>query len=311
MAPILIDSRELLKLGFISVLVTFMVFAIGFFCGYQQAATYLTAGSKTESLLLPEKVAAIESQIEAQVPEIIEAGETVDVDQPRTLPETVAAIEVEVIEPVTMIKASLEESGNKEIIGHSKTKQSIDDDVPVKNSVLAETTATVIKKDTQKQHRLVAAAVQQVKAEKTAAELEKIKYSVQVGVYGRLINAENMMRMLQAQQWDAYVSDYTNKKEEVRYNVRIGYYTDKKTAMAALTEYKKIQKGEAYLVRLSVENMADLANAKNIEKAATIENMAPKKSPDAMPPRDEEIQENLITTSNVISRVQAKGPVAN
>ena len=85
MAPILIDSRELLKLGFISVLVTFIVFATGFFCGYQQAATSLAAGSKTESLLLPEKVAAIESEIEVQAPEIIEAGEAVDVDQQRTL----------------------------------------------------------------------------------------------------------------------------------------------------------------------------------------------------------------------------------
>ena len=151
---------------------------------------------------------------------------------------------------------------------------------------------------------------------KTVDELEKIKYSVQVGVYGSLINAENMMRMLQAQQWDAYVSDYTNKKEEVRYNVRIGYYTDKKTAIAALKEYKKIQKGEAYLVNLSVESMTDLANAENIEQAATIENMAPKKSPDAVPSeavpsRDEETQENLVTTSNVISKVQAKGSVAN
>ena len=151
---------------------------------------------------------------------------------------------------------------------------------------------------------------------KTVDELEKIKYSVQVGVYGRLINAENMTRMLQAQQWDAYVSDYTNKKEELRYNVRLGYYTDKKTAIAALTEYKKSHKGEAYLVRLSVENMTDLANAENIEQAATIENMAPKKSPDAVPSeavpsRDEAIQENVITTSNVISKVQAKGPVAN
>jgi len=31
-------------------------------------------------------------------------------------------------------------------------------------------------------------------------------------MYGRLLNAENMMKMLQAQQYDAYVSDYSNKK---------------------------------------------------------------------------------------------------
>lgn len=287
MAPILIDSRELAKLGFISVLVTFIVFATGFFCGYQQAATSLAAGSKTESLLLPEKVAAIASEIEAQPPEIIDAGEAVDVDQPRALPETVAAVEV------------IEKA-----------------DVPVKESVLAETTATVITKNIQKQTRLVAVAVQEVNAEKTVDELEKIKYSVQVGVYGSLINAENMMRMLQAKQWDAYISDYTNKKEELRYNVRLGYYTDKKTAIAALAEYKKSHKGEAYLVRFSVEDMTDLANAENIEQAATIENMAPKKLPgavptEAVPSRGEAIQENVITTSNVISKVQAKGPVAN
>jgi hypothetical protein len=76
--------------------------------------------------------------------------------------------------------------------------------------------------------------------------------------------------MLQAQQFDAYVTDYTNKKDEIRYNVRFGYFADKKLAIAALDEFKTRQKGDGYLVRFSAENIVKVADAADIEQAVDV-----------------------------------------
>ena len=83
MAPILIDNRGLIKLGLISVLTTVIVFAAGFFSGYQQAATYQIAGSEIETLVLPEQAALLEGDIVPQLPGTIVAGADIDVDQPQ------------------------------------------------------------------------------------------------------------------------------------------------------------------------------------------------------------------------------------
>ncbi len=104
----------------------------------------------------------------------------------------------------------------------------------------------------------------------TSDELSKIKYSIQVGVYGRLINAENMMRLLQAQKYDAYVTDYTNKKNEIRYNVRFGYFSDKKSALETLAEFKTSQQGDGYLVKFSSDNIVKVAGVADIEKIADV-----------------------------------------
>ena len=83
-------------------------------------------------------------------------------------------------------------------------------------------------------------------------------------MYGRLANAENMMKRLQAQRYEAYVSDYTNKKNEVRYNVRFGYFVDKKSAIAGLNKFKEEQKGDGYLVNFSADNIVNVARATDI-----------------------------------------------
>ena len=113
----------------------------------------------------------------------------------------------------------------------------------------------------------------------TAEELQKIKYSIQVGMYGRLINAENMVQMLQAQQLDAYITDYTNKKNEIRYNVRFGYFSDKKSALNKLNTFKNIQKGDGYLVKFTSENIVNLANVEELNVVDDIEKKKEVKSP--------------------------------
>lgn len=240
MAPLLIDSRDLLKLGSILVLVIVMVFAGGFFMGHQRAAAFYQAGSEMQSLSLPEKTLLAENVLESQRPEVIVAGEYIDVDQPETVALANEASQNSMSDLVSKKPASKLQS------------------VPLASSA---------KENRQVNEKAVSRTEAFVVNSFTSGDLSKIKYSVQVGMYGRLLNAENMMKMLQAQQYDAYVSDYTNKKNEIRYNVRFGYFADKKSALARLKKFKADQQGDGYLVKFSATNIVNVADVVNIESA--------------------------------------------
>lgn len=240
MAPILIDGRDQLKLGLVSILITILVFTGGFFIGHQRAAAFYRAGSGVQSLSLPEKTTLAESALDSQVPEVIAAGEDIDVDQPDTNMSADSAAKTpapELLEPVIPMMTSSEDK---------KLSAPKRDDNKSNNS--PDNSQMSISQNTHKVKGL------------TSNALEKIKYSIQVGMYGRLINAENMVNRLQSQQYDAYVSDYTNQKNEIRYNVRFGYFADKKSAVKMLGKFKANEKADGYLVKFSVDNIVHLAD---------------------------------------------------
>ena len=306
MAPILIDNRGLIKLALISVLTTVIVFAAGFFSGYQQATTFYAAGSEIETLALPAQTVFLESDVEPQSPDTIVAGAEIDVDQPRVESEARAkdsAVSAKVLStsnkenankmnqaPTSTQLASLE-SIALEKIGKPSNKESSDEknifnnsnQISIKGSSIKE--AVTLNSFQNKSGKSIIAKEPDlmVVASLTPAERNNIKYSIQVGIYGRLINAENMMRLLQAQKFNAYVSDYINKKNENRYNVRFGYFRDKKSALSALTEYKNKQKGDGYLVNFSVENITDLAEAKSLKQETATEKTKKNAYPETIP----------------------------
>ena len=305
MTPILIDNRGLIKLGLISVLTTAIVFVAGFLGGYQQAVTFYSAGSKIETLVLPTQAALLDSDVEPQLPDTIVAGAEIDVDQPQVESKTsvkISAVESKTSNPLNKEKvnktneasasnklAALGQTGEQ--TGKSSNKVNSDDKNIINNG-----DPLTIKKSSVKD-KLASNDFQNESGESVAtkepdfmvlaalssAELNSIKYSIQVGMYGRLTNAENMVRLLRAQQLDAYVSDYTNKKNESRYNVRFGYFIDKKSALSALKKYKNKQKGAGYLVKFSVKNMTRLADAKNIKQVITTEQTKKNSPPETMP----------------------------
>jgi cell division septation protein DedD len=249
MAPILIDSRDQLKLGFISILVTVLAFAGGFFMGQQRAATFYQAGSEVQPLPLPEQVATAKNVVDPRIPSEMAAGEDIDVDQPEgnMLPgNTSTASAQDKLELVSSAKAST--------LNDDKTSTSPDVEVNEQNY-------------TEKNQVAKSPGTGVVRAF-TSDELSKIKYSVQVGMYGRLVNAENMVNVLRERQYDAYVSDYTNRKNEIRYNVRFGYFTDKKSAVEMLGKFKTSQNADGYLVKFSVDNIVNIANATSIEQVS-------------------------------------------
>ncbi len=270
MAPILIDSRDLIKFGFISVLTAMAVFSVGFLSGHEQAASFYLEGSVQEPLSLPEKISTIESDLGQKIPAVIDAGEEIDVDQPQSKAYSSLASNIKTA-AIDSALAVENEFGGEALVTDKNINAEIENVQKMSNEAgITVTSEENISKSTAGNDSINAAAdlnYQAVVANSfTEDELSKIKYSIQVGMYGRLINAENMMELLQEQQLNAYVSDYTNNKKEVRYNVRFGYFVDKKAALSALREYKRSQNGDGYLVKFSVENITNLARAINTEQ---------------------------------------------
>jgi cell division septation protein DedD len=270
MAPILIDSRDLIKFGFISVLTAMAVFSAGFLSGHEQAASFYLEGSVQEPLSLPEKISTIESDLGQKIPAVIDAGEEIDVDQPQSKAYSSLASNIKTA-AIDSALAVENEFGGEALVTDKNINAEIENVQKMSNEAgITVTSEENISKSTAGNDSINAAAdlnYQAVVANSfTEDELSKIKYSIQVGMYGRLINAENMMELLQEQQLNAYVSDYTNNKKEVRYNVRFGYFVDKKAALSALREYKRSQNGDGYLVKFSVENITNLARAINTEQ---------------------------------------------
>lgn len=312
MAPLLIDSRDVLKLVFISALAVVFVFASGFFIGQQRAAVFYQAGSEIQSLALPVRVANADSVIDSQLPDKVVAGEEIDVDQPETIISE------------NILKGNLQTS--VELLENKKVPELYKSDDKKTAEIKAEQQKVVEQKeesfaDENKDSGLVNSQQETVISESnksvkqygsssdalivttfTSDELSKIKYSIQVGVYGRLVNAENMMKMLQTQKYDAYITDYTNKKNEIRYNVRYGYFANKNSAITSLDKFKSDKKGDGYLVRFSAKNIVNIADAAVINQPVNVpvhnEESGNEVAPVATPP---DITQDKISQADVLN----------
>jgi len=217
MTPVLIDTRSWLKFGFMAVFFATIIFAGGFFLGYQNAIAYYQTDSETLPLSLPEEVVASNDSVEPVTPEIIGEGENIDVDQADS------TITLTAIDDASVVDVYVDNSSEN-------------NSIELKGSEPDETIML---------------------QENVPGNMDKIKYSIQAGVYGRLANAENVMEQLKAEKFDAYVSEYVNKSNEVRYNVRLGYFVDKKSALPTLYHFRREKNSEAYLVKFSADAVVD------------------------------------------------------
>lgn len=288
MAPVLIDHRGLVKIVSIAASTAVVIFFSGFFSGYQRAAVIYQPGSEIAPLALPE-ISGEPADIEPKLPQVIAAGESIDVDLPGVRDKIIN----DVYATDGNLNISKQESKSRSAIV-SSTKQvfsSIDMNIDAdtqsstqKHSIGLQMEIDGVQRSAEAGKQDVASMINldennAIKVNRETSmpsiysgseELKKIKYSIQVGIYGKLLNAENMMSKLQAQQFDAYVSEYLNKKKEVLYHVRFGYFVDKASAVTALQEYKNKQKGDGYLVKFSPKSMAGISDSHTIEPSNNV-----------------------------------------
>ena len=270
MSPLLLDSRDLFKIGLFTITLVSVVFAGGFVFGFQKAETVLVAGTSTRVLELPEKLETSLSEIQPRIPQVRAVGEHIDVDLPDNAAQQAPADTVEATEivmqsaaPVSAIKTiSPAEHAVAEIAVADRVDISLAADMPQKQSLTDVNYAAG--------QPLVGTGSQAppLPVLPSASELSRAKYSIQVGMYGSLNNAQNMVELLHAQGMQAYVSEYFNSKNEPRYNVRFGFFADKGDALAMLEQFKSRQQGDGYLVRFSAESLARLIAARERDESA-------------------------------------------
>ncbi|RLA59497.1 MAG: hypothetical protein DRQ89_14005 [Epsilonproteobacteria bacterium] len=210
MAPLLIDTNGVLKLGITAAIVAVIIFVGGFYLGYHQADSFHIALSDNHSLSLFKKAISDDSDVESDV---VAAAQTAPVKK--------------------LVKSAAE---NTVAIKHEEIQ------VPVSKE-------QKISKDTPSQDKKAEAKLI------TDDFRTKAKYSIQVGFYGRLDNAEKKVNKLQQEKLNAYVSDYVNKNNKIRFNVRFGYFVDKSSANKALKAFNKNHKSDGYLVNYAGDKL--------------------------------------------------------
>mgnify|MGYP001822901657 FL=1 len=278
MSPLLLDSRDLFRIGLFTITIASVIFAGGFVFGFQKAETVLVTGSSTRVLELPEKLETTLSEIEPRIPEVRAVGEHIDVDRPdsvaqQTPGETVETTEI-VMQSAATVAVKPGSPGKHAIAEIAVADKSSGTDMPEQQSLAAGNSTTG---DSASEQAVIDTGSQAppLPVLPSDSELSRAKYSIQVGMYGSLQNAQNMVELLRAKGMQAYVSEYLNSKNELRYNVRFGFFANKGNALAMLEQFKSRQQGDGYLVRFSAESLARLTAAGERDES-TVEQPASK-----------------------------------
>jgi len=237
MAPLLIDQRSLIKSGFVLCLLFAIVFIGGYYSGYTRGYDRAESLSQQHesapvALALPEPEHAGIGEFEPQPPAVVEPGADIDVDRPDTA----------VMEPVTSAAA---DTGAVTAGGGMRTDPP---GAPVQLASLEITPDIVADTAQATKSRTGEAAAS---APPASTGVSEARYTIQVGMYGNAGNAEQLLETLNAHRLDAYIDEFSNAKDETRFNVRFGFYRDRASAKSALQAYRSQLSGEGYVVRVS------------------------------------------------------------
>jgi cell division septation protein DedD len=263
MKPLLLDQRSILKAGMTLVFSMFLVFCTGFYIGTQHPGFTREAGLNTTiALALPSPAHADTAELELQLPPSQSPGADIDVDSPDVdgnaqHNEVPAAVQPGLT--VSQLEAGLPGEAAAD-----------DDKAQQQRSQLKLASLTVpaalFSPDDQ------AAIIEQQRGERAAvgdapaslsrpdpgrfpaivdtATVDDARYTIQVGVFADSDNAVRRVEELETLHLSAYTQGYANKRNQLRFNVRFGYFRDKASAVAALNRFEKDLSGTGYITRI-------------------------------------------------------------
>jgi cell division septation protein DedD len=266
MTPVLIDAKGLFKLGFYSGSLAVLVFCSGFVFGYQKAERVHLAGTGTELLTIPEVEPESLDDYQPVVPEVVASGADIDVDRPSP-DEVNDKLDAESdsgdrVEPVTQSGESASKSGRRaDQTSVAQAEHTDDHDGSSNTAIAKQPTGGPV------EHIASQTPEARIRTDSVTAagnfhfpsDFSRVKYSVQVGMYGNAENAHAMVNKLRADTLPAYVYDYINKKQQARYTVRFGFFENRRAALQALDRYKTDLDGDGYLVNFSAQSASGLA----------------------------------------------------
>lgn len=244
MAPLLIERNGLIKFSFMMVTIMVGLFLGGYFVGYHTAEGLQLVKQQVVDLDIPAEPELDLVSVEPLVPEKIEPGEDIDVD----LPDGVAESAVAEDDVVTVVTTATEVSKAQDRAEPSaEPSAQLTTEVPVSPHA---------RDEVQTQQRSIGGPVEPVIDDPVTlmsdtADEASAKYSIQVGLFKDVENAERKVEDLMAQQLNAYRTQYTNSKNEQLHNVRFGYYADHSSAKLALKTFKTAMMSDGYLIRIN------------------------------------------------------------
>ena len=273
MTPILLDQTSIFRAGVAVSLTMLVVFSSGYYIGHQQADSGNGMElNKTIALALPGPAHADTAAYEPQIPRAQIPGAYIDVDSPDEIPADIsntqqaatqahgagADVENVINETTSTIETSAvsdgsTEQGNRQlqlaslaitadVIGKGRNPDQI-------NKTDDQTIVTGINTGNNQQPGSSVEPGNQTQILDTATA-ENARYTIQVGAFADSRNAIRRMSELESLNLSAFTDGYRNKQNELRFNVRFGYFKDKSSALAALNRFEQDLSGNGYVTRI-------------------------------------------------------------
>jgi len=252
MSPVLLDHRNLKWIWLSVGLLVALTFFGGYIMGFEKSNNKWLARLDPTEITLPDALLADLSVIEPQVPEVMEPGATIDVDSVDVseLKDADAIVYAHEAPAVTVVsqKVSLQ----------PVVENSVDEAV-VANTDPVVAVQSVPEPEEQVEDVVVqTSSVNEPEAESPVeadsiiddASEESARYSIQVGMYKSFDNAAARVEELLNSNLSAYINDYKNKNDEIRYNVRFGFFSSFSGALKALKVYEQNYQGSGYVAKI-------------------------------------------------------------
>lgn len=249
MSPVLLDQKRLLVI-IVGVLCALLIsFYSGYFAGIHKAEASLPQVVERLELNLPDAPAPEPERSEALAPEVTVPGADIDVDAVDAQPESPAPEQAVSSTEVARARAPLptaDEAGEIRPDSHPTPEADPETIPPIAPPQPIEPTEPPFIQPPESPDGDPGILIVD------DASRDEARYSIQVGIYGSLNNAEHQVASLVAQDLSASYEAYQNQKDETRYRVRFGYFASHASASRALALWQKIHPGSSgYLVQLT------------------------------------------------------------
>lgn len=269
MKPLLLDQKSIFRAGITISLSMLVVFFSGYYIGHHKADSGKGMGlNKTMALALPRPAHADTAEYEPLIPQAQIPGANIDVDSPENRVTGVVSkqqVDTHLHKAGAEVEAVIKETTDIIEISASSDMSSGQDNQQLQLASL-EITADVFKPGNEtdvineRDGKQLSAGDEQLKDSIEpdiqteiidTANAEDARYTIQVGVFADVENALRKQSELESQKLSAYIDEYTNKRDALRFNVRFGYFKDKSSALVALTSFEQSLSGSGYVTRIS------------------------------------------------------------
>lgn len=268
MTPVLLDQRSIFRAGVSLSLGMFVIFFTGYYIGHQKADSGKTLGlNKTIALALPSPAHADTAAYDPLIPTAEIPGANIDVDSPgdKAVDSVSEAQVTHRHQAEAQIEAVIKETTDniEKPVASDRLAGQGDDQLQLASLAVtpgvfkAGSEAGIIEEAGDKQ---LSAAGGQPSSDNIetgvseniidTASAENARYTIQVGVFADSENAIRRMSELESQNLSAYTDGYTNKRDELRFNVRFGYFKNMSSAKAALSSFQQNMSGNGYIARI-------------------------------------------------------------